>query len=658
MKFAQAATRALLLAVTGLVFTCAAAPAATVTEFFADIGSRPASIAAGPDGALWFTEPGLDQIGRISTSGEVTEFSEGIDEDSGLSGIALGPDGNLWFTEFNARQIGRITPVGVVTEFSAGISANASPNEIVAGPPGDNHLWYTDLNGRRIGRVNAATGTTTEFDINAGFGGGPEDIAVGPDNALWFTEYATNGIGRITTTGTFVRPAGIFGSLGITAGPDSTLWTTDYFGPIRRIAALAIPPFVAGAFPLQPEISATRITSGPDGNLWFADSGFDSIGRITPAGAIAIVTGGVSVDSDPRDITTGPDGNLWFTEPGLDQIGRITPTIDAPAVTAGAASAITQRTATVAGTADADSVFTAVTFEYGTTTAYGTQTPLQFVDSQSATPVGANLTNLLPATTYHYRLTATNGAGIAGSPDRTFATAALAPPPRPACSNGRDDDRDGFADARDPSCHADGNPRVATSYRPQIAGEAPVNDPVLACSSGGLALVSAELVSARTRVRLRGIAERSQGRTVAIHVAGRRVASARVRSDGSFQVTLAARGNPLSVRYQARLGTRRSRAVLAQRRLAGVRMSVGAGRVVLSGRTTGRRPRSVELLGRAGGCGALKRMATARVRAGGTFRLTVAPPRAVDIATYRVRIASAGAAGAREATAPRALELR
>jgi len=44
----------------------------------------------------------------------------------------------------------------------------------------------------------------------------------------------------------------------------------------------------------------------------------------------------------------------------------------------------------------------------------------------------------------------------------------------------------------------------------------------------------------------------------------------------------------------------------------------------------------------------------------GTFplRLTVAASTAVDIATYSVRIAAAGAAGAREATAPRALKLR
>src|SRR5262245_18900503 len=35
----------------------------------------PQGIAAGPDGALWYTDPGANKIGRISTTCSVTEFS-------------------------------------------------------------------------------------------------------------------------------------------------------------------------------------------------------------------------------------------------------------------------------------------------------------------------------------------------------------------------------------------------------------------------------------------------------------------------------------------------------------------------------------------------------------------------------------------------------
>jgi virginiamycin B lyase len=78
-----------------------------ITEFPLPAGSSdPYGIAAGPDGALWFTEPGGAKIGSIPTSAtpanpQITEFpiSSGP---SNLAGITAGPDGALWFLEQNA----------------------------------------------------------------------------------------------------------------------------------------------------------------------------------------------------------------------------------------------------------------------------------------------------------------------------------------------------------------------------------------------------------------------------------------------------------------------------------------------------------------------------------------------------------------------------
>src|SRR5262245_64901599 len=65
------------------------------------------------------------------------------------------------------------------------------------------------------------------------------------------------------------------------------------------------------------------ITRGPDGNLWFAETLADRIGRITPAGVVTQFS--LPFLSAPAEITAGPDGNLWFTEAGSSRIGRITP---------------------------------------------------------------------------------------------------------------------------------------------------------------------------------------------------------------------------------------------------------------------------------------------------------------------------------------------
>src|SRR6267378_4059380 len=90
--------------------------ALTFTEFPISTDSRPVGITTGPDGALWFTEPYLDKIGRIATRGVIIEFEIPTPGSFPID-ITQGPDGALWFTENAANQIDRITTDGVITEF-------------------------------------------------------------------------------------------------------------------------------------------------------------------------------------------------------------------------------------------------------------------------------------------------------------------------------------------------------------------------------------------------------------------------------------------------------------------------------------------------------------------------------------------------------------
>jgi uncharacterized protein (TIGR03437 family) len=76
-----------------------------------------------------------------------------------------------------------------------------------------------------------------------------------------------------------------------------------------------------------PGSETQQITKGPDGNLWFAEKNGNSIGRITPAGAISEFPIGGGFSSHPVAITVGPDGNLWFVKnAGASSIARITTT--------------------------------------------------------------------------------------------------------------------------------------------------------------------------------------------------------------------------------------------------------------------------------------------------------------------------------------------
>ena len=76
----------------------------------------------------------LIKIGRITTAGVITSYSIPNAGDGGPTGIAAGPDGALWFT-LPPNKIGRITTAGAITQFRA-LGRNNMPWYITAGRMG------------------------------------------------------------------------------------------------------------------------------------------------------------------------------------------------------------------------------------------------------------------------------------------------------------------------------------------------------------------------------------------------------------------------------------------------------------------------------------------------------------------------------------------
>jgi len=188
---------------------------------------------------------------------------------------------------------------------------------ITAGP--DGNLWFTEFNTSKIGRMTPG-GVIAEFPIPSG--GHPFGITRGSDGNLWFTE--GNHIGRITTSGVvteFFLPAGGSSSAWIITGPDGNLWFPEEIGgQIGRITTSG----TVTEFPILSGGTHTGIAAGSDGNLWFTDNQSNKIGRITTTGVITEFPIPTS-NGGPYCITAGPDNNLWFTENLASKIGRITP---------------------------------------------------------------------------------------------------------------------------------------------------------------------------------------------------------------------------------------------------------------------------------------------------------------------------------------------
>jgi virginiamycin B lyase len=112
------------------------------------------AIVAGPDGNLWLgvgSSVGLPhRVARVTLAGQATEFPLTNPASSGVLDIVAGPDRAMWFTDEQANEIGRITTSGTLTEF-------ALPQQL-SGPVGitvgrDRAIWFTELAGR-IGRLS------------------------------------------------------------------------------------------------------------------------------------------------------------------------------------------------------------------------------------------------------------------------------------------------------------------------------------------------------------------------------------------------------------------------------------------------------------------------------------------------------------------------
>jgi len=230
-----------------------------------------------------------------------------------------GPDGALWFDD-DYGSIGRITTAGTLTDYTD--PSISSPNQIAVGS--DGALWFTNEETDSVGRITTS-GTVTNYTgtgISEPFG-----ITAGPDGALWFTNQGNNSVGRITTSGTvtnYTDPS-ISAPYGIVAGPDGALWFTNRgTDSIGRITTGGTVTNYTGTGINAP----IGIAAGPDGALWFTNFGNDSIGRITTGGTVTNYTG-TGID-EPTQITAGPDGGMWFTND--DTIGRIQ-AVGAPSAT-------------------------------------------------------------------------------------------------------------------------------------------------------------------------------------------------------------------------------------------------------------------------------------------------------------------------------------
>ena len=114
--------------------------------------------------------------------------------------------------------------------------------------------------------------------------------------------------------------------------------------------------------------------------------------------------------------------NSYGTRYGSDKTFTTLSATGPPVVTTNPATNVTSSSATLNGSLDPHGLTTSIYFQYGTTTSYGHNTPMQSQTGNTYRNIAADISSLTTHTTYHFRIVATNNAGTRYGSDRTFTT--------------------------------------------------------------------------------------------------------------------------------------------------------------------------------------------------------------------------------------------
>ncbi len=269
------------------------------------------------------------------------------------------------------------------------------------------------------------------------------------------------GDGKIVASGNdLAGPYAIFARFNQDGSNDSGFGT-----PGGQCPSAMLMPSGEDVSVLESPIGAYSVAIAGGGHIVGA-GGYEKTGVAMDAAEWALTSGGSAESSfgiggtvrgpsstfEACAIAVAPDGNLvavgdtvsTFPElnpcnPGSSSSGFVSrrfgfgpptpppPPSGPPIVSTGAATGVTQTSATVSGQVNSNGAATTYHFDYGPTTTYGSSTPTAKAATGTST-VSAAVKNLVPGTTYHFRLVATNANGTTNGGDARFTTIASPPP--------------------------------------------------------------------------------------------------------------------------------------------------------------------------------------------------------------------------------------
>ena len=279
------------------------------------------------------------------------------------------------------------------------------------------------------GTVNAKNDSTTvtfEYGTTTGYG---TSVAATPGTVTGTSATSVSKVltGLAPNTTYHYRVVGV-NSAGTTNGSDQTFTTTAVVATVTTNAANSIG---ATGVTLNGTVNANN-----DSTTVTFEYGTTTGYGSTVTATESPVTGATPTSVSKAITDLAPNTTYHYRVVGVNGAGTtngsdqtFTTTAAVPTATTNAANSISTTGATLNGTVNAKNDSTTVTFEYGTTTGYGTSVAATpgTVTGTSATSVSKVLTGLAPNTTYHYRVVGVNSAGTTTGSNQTFTTSTELP---------------------------------------------------------------------------------------------------------------------------------------------------------------------------------------------------------------------------------------
>ena len=302
----------------------------------------PSGVATDSVGNIYVADLGNSTIRKVTPGGVVSTLAgsprvAGIADGPGVAagfnrprGVATDKAGNVYVADTDNATIRRITPAGVVitfagtagmygsTDTAGGTPSFSSPYGLATDSAGN--VYVADQDNNTIRKITP-TGVVTTLAGSAGVAGSTDTTVGTPSfNQPW--GLATDATGNVYVADSInyiirkITPVGVVTTLAGTAGN---------YGSSNGTGA-------AASFS-----NLTGITTDSAGNVYVADSGNNTIRKITPAGVVSTFAGtaGVAGSADgvgsaasfrwPTGVATDSAGNVYVADQDNNTIRKITP---------------------------------------------------------------------------------------------------------------------------------------------------------------------------------------------------------------------------------------------------------------------------------------------------------------------------------------------